>query len=258
MADKKLSVMSLLLPSRQSFEEVYEVGPLLGKGGFGTVHSGERLEDGLSVAIKFIAKSKVTGWKRMKTGSRVPMEIYLLIKLIHVEGVIKILDYFVRTDSFVIIMERPEAFTKDFFDYISEAKFLDETVGSTFFRNIVRVIQRCHEAGVVHRDIKSENILVDPETFEVKLIDFGCGAELKGNGKPFKDFDGTEVYAPPEWVSKKTYDGEAAAVWSLGVLLYDMICGDVPFETNEEIVQCKIIFRRVISEGELCYKTIIL
>jgi serine/threonine protein kinase len=86
-------------------------------------------------------------------GSRVPLEIYLLCKVVHVEGVIKILDYYEKTDSFIIIMERPEP-VKDLFDYITEKGILDETVARDFFRQIVQTIQCCHKAGVIHRDIK--------------------------------------------------------------------------------------------------------
>ena len=89
-------------------------------------------------------------------GQRVPLEVCLLRKVAHVDGVIKLLDYFERSDSFIIVMERPEP-VKDLFDYITEKGLIEEVTARDFFRQIVETIILCHKAGVVHRDIKVRN-----------------------------------------------------------------------------------------------------
>merc|ERR1712176_66058 len=201
--------------------------------------------DGACVAIKHVAKNKVTEWTNL-VGKKVPMELKLLNQLQNVEGVIKLLDFFERSDSFIYVMERPSD-CKDMFDFITEKKYLEETLARNFFRQIVETVAACHSKGVIHRDIKDENILVDMNTGKLKLIDFGSGALLKEEGEAYTEFDGTRVYAPPEWILSGRYEGGPATVWSLGVLLYDMVCGDIPWEKDLQICSGHLLFTRKLT-----------
>lgn len=128
----------------------------------------------MQVAIKHIWKDKVSEWVQLGD-EIVPMEVCLLKKVSGIEGCIQMLDYFEHQSSFIVVMERPEV-CKDLFDLITERGALPEHVVRTFFRQIVDTVSRVHDAGVLHRDIKDENILVDLKTCELKLIDFGAGA----------------------------------------------------------------------------------
>lgn len=118
------------------------------------------------------------------------------------EGVIKLVDWYECLDSFILIMERPEN-SIDLFDYIREKGKMNEQEAKIIFQQVLGAAQHIHSCGVVHRDIKDENIVLNRETGAVKIIDFGCGTLLKS--APYRDFSGTPEFYPPEWFKKRYY-----------------------------------------------------
>merc|ERR1712203_1303771 len=115
--------------NEQSFEEAYRVGAVLGKGGFGIVYAGVRSKDKREVAIKHVARNKVEHWANLN-GKRVPLELKLLHSVQTVSGVIRLLDFYERKDSFIYVMERPSN-VRDMFDFITEKGALEEEVSES-------------------------------------------------------------------------------------------------------------------------------
>jgi len=223
----------------------YKITGVLGKGGFGVVYSGIRIHDGLLVAIKEVPIGKVLEWSNLGDRS-VPLELKLLYSCQSVSGVVRLIDFCQRGEYFLYIMEySPQC--KDLFDFISQKGALEENFARELFKQVVDIVIECYEHGVVHRDIKDENLIIDTNTGNLKLIDFGSGAFVKN--EPFTDYDGTRVYSPPEWIISKRYYGDKLTVWSLGILLYDMVCGDIPFESDQAICTAKLNLNNNVSQS---------
>ncbi|KAM4779410.1 serine/threonine-protein kinase pim-1-like [Cyanocitta cristata] len=219
---------------KKKLQELYQLGPQLGSGGFGTVFSGIRLSDGSPVAIKRVARESVVQWYELPDGTRVPMEIVLMEKVgSGCHNIIQLLDWFELPDSFLLVMERPES-SQDLLDFLLEQGFLCEEMARRLFCQVLEAVRHCTACGVLHRDIKPDNLLVDPESGDLKLIDFGCGTFLQEQA--FTRFAGTHIYSPPEWICLGCYHGHSATIWSLGVLLYIMVCGNDPFQDDRDIV----------------------
>jgi len=213
----------------REFHKLYKLEGTIGRGGFGTVFSGIRLQDKTRVAVKEVYKAKII--KKTADG-KTPLEVALMDQVKNVPGVIKILDWFEMPESFFIVMERCRG--QDLFDFISEHGALKEAQARILFKQLLDTVLMCHNNGVLHRDIKDENILIDAANNKIKLIDFGSGTYLHDG--VYNDFEGTRVYAPPEWIKYRRYTADGMTVWSLGVLLHDMVCGDIPFESDSQIL----------------------
>ncbi|KAF4079386.1 hypothetical protein AMELA_G00177480 [Ameiurus melas] len=109
----------------------------------------------------------------------------------------------------------------------------------------VRAARHCCRLGVLHHDIKPKNILINTDTLEVKLINFGCGELL--TSMIYTKYKDTRAYHPPEWVVYGKYFGLPITVWTLGVLLLELFSGELPFTSDEEIIAGRLIFLPKLS-----------
>ncbi|OWK49495.1 Serine/threonine-protein kinase pim-1 [Lonchura striata] len=166
------------------------------------------------VAIKRVPRNRVRHWGELPDGTSAPLEIVLLDKVsTGFPGVVQLLEWLELPNSIVM--------------------FLCEEVARELFRQVLEAVRHCTSCRVLHRNIKPENILVDLATGQAKLIDFGCGTYLQDTA--YTHFAGTLSYSPLEWTHLGWYHREAATVWSLGILLHQMVCGQHPFRKGQKI-----------------------
>ncbi|KAG7333344.1 hypothetical protein KOW79_003479 [Hemibagrus wyckioides] len=213
--------------------KTYLEGELLGEGGFGCVFAGIRKEDGLPVAIKFVSKTKPYEKLQLTGYGWLPIEIALMVlaNTKPCSNILKILDWFEEPKRYVVILERPEP-CLDLHEFSSkQGGCLTEVEARIVVFQLMEALKHCKSQGILHRDVKPENILIQTDTWQVKLFDFGCGDLVKDC---YDRFAGTPEYAPPEWFIQGQYLADPATVWSVGVTLYRLVCGCLPFGTSEE------------------------
>uniref|UniRef100_A0AAY5L163 Maternal embryonic leucine zipper kinase n=1 Tax=Esox lucius TaxID=8010 RepID=A0AAY5L163_ESOLU len=197
----------------------YEVYETIGSGGFAKVKLGRHILTGEKVAIKIMDKKDLGD-----DLPRVKLEIEAMKSLSH-QHVCRLYHVIeTNTQIFMVLEYCPGG---ELFDYIIAKDRLSEEETRVFFRQIVSAMAYVHSQGYAHRDLKPENLLID-EDHNLKLIDFGLCAKPKGGlSYELMTCCGSPAYAAPELIQGKAYIGSEADVWSMGVLLFALLCGYV-------------------------------
>ena len=203
----------------------YKYGRLLGKGAFGKVNLGLHTLTGRLVAIKSINKEKI---KNERQKQKIKQETTIMETLSKSKNIVKIFETYETKKHICIVMEYICA--GDLLTYIKKRSKLTEPVAKFIFKQIILGIKHIHDNGIIHRDIKLDNILLDLDN-NIKICDFGVSRKVN-NGDILFEQCGTPAYIAPEILINKGYEGFGVDIWSAGVVLYAMLSGNVPFRGN--------------------------
>ncbi|XP_068732738.1 testis-specific serine/threonine-protein kinase 3-like [Montipora capricornis] len=231
----------------------YVLGDSLGKGSYAVVKVAFSKKLKRQVAIKIIIKKKAPQDYLTKF---LPREIAVMKQLNH-PNVIGLNEAIETSSRIFLVMDMADG--GDLLDYIKTNGAISESEARCFFRQLVEASEYLHSMDVVHRDLKCENILLDHNK-NILLSDFGFARTQPveyntGRRKLSRTFCGSYAYAPPEILRGIAYDGTRTDVWSLGVVLFTMLCAKLPFDDSNlkllmEQISKKVVFpkKRNISE----------
>lgn len=194
----------------------------LGQGTYGKVQLALNKETNVEVAVKTIKKAKIENEEDML---RIRREIHIMTSLRH-PHIIHIHEVFETRQKIVIVMQYASG--GELYDYLGCHQTLPEDEARRIFRQISSAIYYCHKNQICHRDLKLENILLDDEG-NAQIADFGL-SNIFDDNRRMNTFCGSPLYASPEIVKGTPYKGPEVDCWSLGVLLYTLVYGTMPFD----------------------------
>ncbi|XP_063649991.1 MAP/microtubule affinity-regulating kinase 3 isoform X26 [Pan troglodytes] len=199
----------------------YRLLKTIGKGNFAKVKLARHILTGREVAIKIIDKTQLNPTSLQKLFREVR-----IMKILNHPNIVKLFEVIETEKTLYLIMEYASG--GEVFDYLVAHGRMKEKEARSKFRQIVSAVQYCHQKRIVHRDLKAENLLLDAD-MNIKIADFGFSNEFTVGGK-LDTFCGSPPYAAPELFQGKKYDGPEVDVWSLGVILYTLVSGSLPFD----------------------------
>jgi len=220
------------IPFRGSLKN-YKLGKQIAKGKFGDIKLATFIKTSKVYVMKRLVKSKLIS----KTGMALQAknEVELQYQLRKSPDIVQIVDFFTDVDAIYIVLEYCSG--GNLFDKreLRPNHTFSDRQAAIYVYQIVRALAYCHERGVIHRDLKLENVLISVGG-SLKLADFGWATQLKSLKDRRKTICGTLDYFSPEMLNSETYQF-TTDIWSLGVLAYELLVGDVPFPgaSKEEI-----------------------
>ncbi|XP_056125079.1 MAP/microtubule affinity-regulating kinase 3 isoform X4 [Rhinichthys klamathensis goyatoka] len=199
----------------------YRLLKTIGKGNFAKVKLARHILTGREVAIKIIDKTQLNPTSLQKLFREVR-----IMKILNHPNIVKLFEVIETDKTLYLVMEYASG--GEVFDYLVAHGRMKEKEARAKFRQIVSAVQYCHQKHIVHRDLKAENLLLDAD-MNIKIADFGFSNEFT-IGNKLDTFCGSPPYAAPELFQGKKYDGPEVDVWSLGVILYTLVSGSLPFD----------------------------
>jgi serine/threonine-protein kinase SIK3 len=201
----------------------YILGSTIGKGNSAVVKIATHVITKQKVAIKMFDKSNLDSEKQVRLRREIDS-----MKLLKHQNIIRL--YEIMETNRLICLVTEYASNGELYDYIIKKKRLSEREARHIFRQIALSIYYCHQNKIVHRDIKVENLLLDNH-WRIKLADFGFSTMFKDN-ELLDTWCGSPPYCSPELFLAQLYDGPKVDIWSLGVVLYILVCGSLPFDAQ--------------------------
>ncbi|CAG5867015.1 unnamed protein product [Menidia menidia] len=208
-------------PDEQPHVGNYRLLKTIGKGNFAKVKLAKHLLTGREVAIKIIDKTQLNPTSLQKLFREVSV-----MKILNHPNIVKLFEVIETEKTLYLVMEYASG--GEVFDYLVAHGRMKEKEARAKFRQIVSAVEYCHQKRIVHRDLKAENLLLDAD-MNIKIADFGFSNEFT-LGSKLDTFCGSPPYAAPELFQGKKYDGPEVDVWSLGVILYTLVSGSLPFD----------------------------
>ncbi|XP_074497495.1 serine/threonine-protein kinase SIK3 homolog isoform X3 [Sebastes fasciatus] len=199
----------------------YEIERTIGKGNFAVVKLATHVITKAKVAIKIVDKTQLDEENLKKIFREVQ-----IMKLLKHPHIIRL--YQVMETERIIYLVTEYASGGEIFDHLVAHGRMAEKDARKKFKQIVAAVHFCHCRNIVHRDLKAENLLLD-HNLNIKIADFGF-SNLFSRGQLLKTWCGSPPYAAPELFEGKEYDGPKVDIWSLGVVLYVLVCGALPFD----------------------------
>lgn len=227
-----------------SFDDKYKKETFLSQGSWSEVYCGTlHCNSNERVAIKQIRKLTLHK-KDEKVKTQVQREIDIHLQLKH-PNIIRLIETFEDECNIYLVMEYAEQ--GDLFDKLSHEKIFSEKQSAKYMLDICKGLDYCHDLNIIHRDIKLENILIGNDG-HLKIADFGWAIQTQDL---CNSFCGTLEFLPPEILKGDSY-GPQCDVWSLGILMYEMLCGTNPFgnrsSLNEKDCYWIILSHKIINE----------
>ncbi|KAM4714413.1 serine/threonine-protein kinase MARK2 isoform 9-T10 [Anableps anableps] len=199
----------------------YRLLKTIGKGNFAKVKLARHVLTSKEVAVKIIDKTQLNSSSLQKLYREVR-----IMKMLNHPNIVKLFEVIETEKTLYLVMEYASG--GEVFDYLVAHGRMKEKEARAKFRQIVSAVQYCHQKCIVHRDLKAENLLLDAD-MNIKIADFGFSNEFT-LGNKLDTFCGSPPYAAPELFQGKKYDGPEVDVWSLGVILYTLVSGSLPFD----------------------------
>ena len=229
----------------------YLINSELGSGAFGKVYLGTHIPTNIPVAIKILNKFLLN--QTPEDYELVNQELSIL-KIVKHRYIAQLYEIIETPQHIFIIMEYCEG--KDLMDYILRKNKLSEIESNKFFRQLIIALIYLHKQNITHRDIKIDNMLLDKNN-DLKLVDFGLSTKYNINNITLDQPCGTVVYAAPEVLEGKEYDGMLIDVWSSGIVLYGLLAGYLPFNDTDDLVNKKNVIAGKIEYPSFFSKNVV-